>query len=87
MGYTQEPTIIYEDNQVAIVMFDNPVQRWRSKHICQCNNFVRQCVRDGDVLLVYVPSKENVSDIFTKQTPIYLYKRQRKMLMNAGKDK
>jgi hypothetical protein len=36
----------------------------------------------GSVLLVYVPTKENVADIFTKPMPIELSRYQRAVLLN-----
>ena len=54
------------DNQGAIALAKNPVQHQRSKHIDIKYHFVRFEVQNGTMDLLYVPSEENHSDIFTK---------------------
>ena len=41
----------------------------RTKHIDLCYHFIHECVADGKVLVKYIPSKDNISDIFTKALP------------------
>ena len=54
------------DNMGAIDLSKNPVHHQRSKHIDVRFHYLRSKVLDGSFVLKYVPSKENVADIFTK---------------------
>jgi KUP system potassium uptake protein len=54
------------DNQGALALSKNPVSHQRSKHIDVKYHFIRTEVKNGRVRLMYVPSQENVADIFTK---------------------
>ena len=54
------------DNKGAIDLCKNPVHHQRSKHIDIKYHFIRSKIFDGSFVLQYVPSKENVADIFTK---------------------
>ena len=58
--------MIYVDNQSAIALAKNPVNHKRSKHIDIRYHFIRCEIEDGNVSLLYIPSEENVADVFTK---------------------
>ena len=58
--------VLYVDNQGAIALAKNPVHHQRSKHIDIRYHFVRDEVQNGFVILEYVPTEENVADVFTK---------------------
>ena len=57
---------IFVDNQSAIALAKNPVQHQRSKHIDIKYHFIRAEIQKGCVQLQYVPSEENLADMFTK---------------------
>ena len=57
---------LFADNQGAINLAKNPVSHQRSKHIDIRYHFIRSEVNDGNVILNYIPSNENVADLFTK---------------------
>jgi hypothetical protein len=57
---------LYCDNQGALALAKNPVQHQRSKHIDIRYHFIRDEVQKGTIQLIYVPSEQNVADIFTK---------------------
>lgn len=59
------PVSIYEDNQSCIKM-SNTLETKRSKHIDVKHHFVRQCVNDNKIKLFYVPTSDQIADIFTK---------------------
>ncbi|CAB4042957.1 Retrovirus-related Pol poly from transposon TNT 1-94, partial [Paramuricea clavata] len=61
-----EPTIIHCDNQSAIFLAKNPAQNQRSKHIDIRYHFIRTEIQSRTVDVKYVPSEENLSDLFTK---------------------
>ncbi|KAL8109061.1 hypothetical protein AgCh_025234 [Apium graveolens] len=67
LDYSSIP--IYCDNQSAIVMTKNPVQHSMTKHISIKYHFIREHVEAGIVELIFVPTDQQVADIFTK--PLY----------------
>ncbi|KAL8104805.1 hypothetical protein AgCh_028832 [Apium graveolens] len=58
--------LIYCDNQSAIVMTGNPVQHSMTKHISIRYHFIREHVDAGTVELHFVPTDQQIADIFTK---------------------
>jgi hypothetical protein len=63
-----KPMRIYIDNQAAKRLAENAVNHERSKHIDTRYHFIRQVVAAKKVELIYVDTKENVSDLLTKST-------------------
>ena len=61
-----EPTLIYCDNQSCVKLLENPVFHDRSKHIEIKYYFLRDKVRRGEVILQYISTNEQTSDILTK---------------------
>ena len=59
--------LLYCDNQEAIFLATNPTQEQRSEHIGICYHYIRECVEEGDKIdLFYIPTGEQIADIFTK---------------------
>ncbi|RUS90533.1 hypothetical protein EGW08_001710 [Elysia chlorotica] len=54
------------DNQGAIALSKNPIQHQRSKHIDIRYHFIRDEISKGLMKVQYVPSEENLADVFTK---------------------
>ena len=62
--------LLYYDNQGAIFLATNPAQKQCSKHIGICYHYICECMEKGDKIdLFYIPTGEQITDIFTK---IYL---------------
>ena len=61
-----KPITLYVDNQGSLQLGKNPVFHQRSKHIDTRYHFIRSKIADGSFNLIYVPSKENLADVFTK---------------------
>ena len=59
-------TSICCDNTSAIQMIQNPLQHSRTKHIRIHRYFIRDIVQKGKVELFYIPSTDQLTDIFTK---------------------
>ena len=57
---------IYCDNQGSLTLAKDPQMHKRSKHIDVHYHFVREKVDEDKVTISYIPSKENIADIFTK---------------------
>ena len=65
----QEATVIFENNQGAIVTAHNPVFHRRTKHIQICHHYVREVVAEEIIKAIYCPSSEMTADILTKAIP------------------
>ena len=61
-----EPIIIYEDNQGAIALVENPVHHQRTKHIDIRFHFIRDQVTNGCIKVQYLQTKEMIADCLTK---------------------
>jgi len=59
-------TKIHEDNQGAIALSKNPVNRQRSKHIDVKYHFIREALSEGKIDIIYCPSEDMAADILTK---------------------
>jgi hypothetical protein len=62
---TSSPTI-WCDNSIALALASNPVFHAKTKHIEVDFHFVREKVVNRDTQLQYLPTLEQVADIFTK---------------------
>jgi len=69
------PSAMFTDNQSAIDIGHNCKVNDRSKHIDLAYHFTRERIEDGTVILLHIPSSENVADICTKglKRPIIEY--------------
>ncbi|GJY09578.1 ribonuclease H-like domain-containing protein [Tanacetum coccineum] len=66
-------TIVYYDNVSVVYLTSNPVQHQRTKHIEINIHFVRDLVITGHIRVLYVPSRYQYADIFTKGLPTALF--------------
>jgi len=61
-----KPIPLLIDNPSTITLAENPVFHACSKHIEVCHHWMHEKVRDGTIGLEYVPTMDQVADIFTK---------------------
>jgi hypothetical protein len=61
-----QPIIIYEDNQSTMKLAKNLIQSDKSKHIDVRHHFIREKVNEKRIELMYIPTTDQVADIFTK---------------------
>ena len=73
---------IFEDNQGAVQLAQNPITNSNSKHIDVRHHFLRELVRQRDIKVVQVPSEFQHADILTKALAFDLFAFHRKFLMN-----
>ena len=66
LGYSQNRVRVLEDNQAAIRIAKNPQDHKRTKHIQVRYHYLRDQVRDGVFTLEYVPTQDQLADVFTK---------------------
>ena len=71
------PIVIFYDNTNAINISKNLVMHTKTKHIAIKYHFLRELVQDKEVILKYVNTKEQITNIFTKPLPkdAFLYLR------------
>ena len=65
----QKPVVILCDNTSAINISKNPVQHSRTKHISIRYFFLKDKVTEGAIKMEFVPTTEQIADIFTKALP------------------
>ena len=68
-GSGEKQLTIHCDNQGAIALAKDNKFHGRTKHIDLRYHFIREAVEDGKIEMKYIPTDENVSDIFTKALP------------------
>jgi hypothetical protein len=80
MNFSQKATGIRVDNKSAIELAKNPVHHERSKHIDVRFHFIREYVKNDDVEMTHVASRDQVTDTFTKPLPAELFNKFKKLL-------
>ena len=75
---------VFEDNQGALQLSKNPVSNSNSKHIDVRHHFLRELVRQGDIIVNHVPSEYQHADILTKVLAFDLFAVHRRFLMNLS---
>ena len=80
-GHLQSsPTVIHCDNQAALRLAKNPDDPGKNKHIDLRFHYIREQLKQGEIVLQYCPSAHNLADIFTKALPVQQFKILRERL-------
>jgi hypothetical protein len=84
-GYTSENTIIYQDNKSSILLEKNrkASSSKRTRHINIRYYFVTDRINNGEVDIVYCPTKEMIADFFTKPLQGTAFTGFRDFIMNV----
>jgi hypothetical protein len=69
VGTDKNPLTMMADNQGAIALAKDNKFHSRTKHIDLHYHFVHEAVEKGKITVQYIPTSENVADIFTKALP------------------
>ena len=64
--WNTKPMIIFEDNQAVIKIVVGDIKHKNQKHILVRLQYVRELFQSKTILLVYVPSADNIADVLTK---------------------
>ena len=75
------PVIVKVDNKGAIFIANNPVTK-RTKHIHVRYLLVREYVKDGVIMIQFVRSEDNDSDIMTKNTSEAVHSKHRNKMIS-----
>ncbi|KAI3752823.1 hypothetical protein L2E82_24860 [Cichorium intybus] len=65
-GFNLSKTPICCDNTSAILISQNLVQHSKTKHIDVRHNFIRDIIQKEKIELLYIPTEQQLADIFTK---------------------
>ena len=68
-----KPATMFEDNMGAIFIMKNDQVGQRTKHIDVKWHHVRDMIKGGDLVVVYIRSEDNPADILTKNTKEALF--------------
>ena len=60
------PIKLYYDNKAAISISHNLVQHNKTKHIEVDRHFIKEKIEKGTICMTYIPTREQLADIFTK---------------------
>ena len=60
---------LFSDNQAAISISHHPEFHTRTKHIDIAHHFLCDLVKSGTIKIIYIQTRENLADVFTKGLP------------------
>ena len=72
---------LFEDNQGAIAMAENPISGGRTTHIDVRYHFIRELVKHKAIAIKYTESRNHNADILTKAIGAEGFVRHRRFLM------
>ncbi|CAB1098415.1 unnamed protein product [Ectocarpus sp. CCAP 1310/34] len=75
---------VFEDNQGAIQLAQNPISNSNSKHIDVRHHFLRQLVERKEISVIHVPSPYQRADFLTKSLPKDAFESHRDFVMNLA---
>lgn len=78
-----KPITIYEDNQSTIKICENDVLHGRNKHVKLRYHQIREEIKSKTIKMEWVPTADQVADIFTKATGTNVFIRLRARLMES----
>ena len=81
-SFEGESVELFEDNKGARDLAYNPEHHARTKHIDRRHFFVREMVENGEIVVPYVKSDENLADFFTKPLTAKRFFSLRNKIMN-----
>ena len=67
LNITIEPPIkLYCYNKAAISISHSPIHHDKTKHIEVDRHFIKEKIEKGIICMTYIPTREQLADIFTK---------------------
>jgi hypothetical protein len=84
MGYQQQSTIIYTDNQCAEGLANKTINMKRSKAMGMRFHWTQDKVKQGTYKVTWQQGKGNAADYFTKSHPPTHHKSMRSKYLDVG---
>ena len=83
-GYALKDTVLYQDNQSAILLERNGRRSSskRTRHLNIRFFFISDRINNKELSVVYCPTEEMIADFFTKPLQGKLFRKFRKLIMN-----
>ena len=75
--------VVFEDNEGAIALAENPLSSCRSKHIDVRHHLLGNLTEEGVIEITHVPSEEQHADILTKALPRDLFEVHRDFALGS----
>ena len=75
---------VFEDNEGALKMANNPISSHRTKHIDVRHHFIRQHVQEGTISIVHIGTEEQHADVLTKALDRTRFERHVNYIMNIS---
>jgi hypothetical protein len=69
LGYPQTKMLMFEDNMACITMALQEASTRKTKHIELQVHYIRDLVQRGLIVMVHIPTRIQLADIFTKPLP------------------
>ena len=69
VGGELNPVKVFIDNKSAIALTKNPVFHGHNKHIDTRFHFIRECVKEGQIIVEFIRTEEQRADPLTKALP------------------
>ena len=66
MGYAQPTTVIFTDNICSKEYTNDAIKGTKLRHIDRRNEWLKHMVNTNEFVLEYIPSSDNLADLFTK---------------------
>lgn len=79
LDYNLYPIKVFEDNQSCIKM-STTIETKRTKHIDVKHHFIRNHVSKNEIMLVYIPTSNQIADMLTNALPVSVFTKFRDML-------
>ena len=80
----QLPIAVHVDNMGAVFMSNNVTTTNRTKHVDVRTKFVREFVQDNVLIIRFVCSEDNDSDVMTKNLGSLLHAQHAKKMVTYG---
>ena len=80
----EPPLPIWEDNQSAIIISENPENTSRIRHLDVKFHFIRECVANKHTVLRYIPTSCQLADCLTKNLGRVLHSRLSNVLLGTA---
>ena len=84
LGHDLEPTVLYIDNQGAVELSRDMKSCQRSRHIERRYLKVRELVAQGEIIVKFVASTSNHSDVLTKPLDVDAFRTHSRALMGVS---